>query len=292
MFGYLRPFKDELKYKYIKEYKKYYCGVCNGLKKEFGSIFSVFLNYEMVYLYIFLEGITCDKQTEECTLKCYFNPWYKSKMAINGNLLEYVCFINYYLAIRKIWDNYLDEKNILYKWLYVFLTNRKKYLEKSLKYFEVKETLEKEMDSFYAKEKEQEVCFDELAVVMGHILEDIVVYYMNQENIGTKNERELAAKLNFQLGEYIYLLDALEDYEDDLETGKYNPLFRDKTIRNSGNKKRDFEQGVIIGNLMIRKIKSLCQETKFYFHKSILTNILEISLEHEFRQIIEKNYTS
>ena len=38
MFGYLQPFKDELKYKHIKEYKKYYCSVCNGLRREFGYV--------------------------------------------------------------------------------------------------------------------------------------------------------------------------------------------------------------------------------------------------------------
>lgn len=292
MFGYLKPFKDELKYKHMKEYKQYYCGVCNGLKKEFGRVYSVFLNYEMVYLYLFIDGIVERNQTQQYILSCYFNPFYKNRVNIDINLLEYICFINYYLATEKIRDNYLDEKNILYKWLYRFLTSRKKYKTKSLKYSEVKNHLDREMEVFYRLETEQGIYFDELASSIGRILEIIVMFYLDNENIGAVEERKLAGKLSFQLGEYIYLLDALEDYEEDLQTKKFNPLFSDISICEDKNKKVGLERGILIANLMIQKIKSLNQEMNYYFHGSILTNILEISLENVLKQIVKKNLKS
>ena len=35
MFGYLRPFKDELLGKDLKKYNSYYCGLCNEIREVY-----------------------------------------------------------------------------------------------------------------------------------------------------------------------------------------------------------------------------------------------------------------
>ena len=50
MFGYIKPYKNELKMKHINEYKTCYCILCNGIRKYFGFFYTVFLNYESVLL--------------------------------------------------------------------------------------------------------------------------------------------------------------------------------------------------------------------------------------------------
>lgn len=58
MFGYLRPYKNELKLKDIKKYSAYYCALCKQIRKDYGIMWSAFLNYESVYVMLFLETIT------------------------------------------------------------------------------------------------------------------------------------------------------------------------------------------------------------------------------------------
>lgn len=288
MFGYLRPFKDELKYKDIKEYKKYYCSVCNGLKKQFGVIYAGFLNYEMVYLYLFIEGITKERNVQKYSVRCPLNPFQRFETNINIKLLDYVCFINYYLAVEKIKDNYLDEKNILYKGIHIFLTSRKKYKKKSQEYFVVKKVLDEEMELFSKLEKTPP-SFDALASAMGHLLEIIVDFFLKQENIGTVNEREKAQKVSFHLGELIYLLDALEDYYDDLKKKRYNPLIG--RTEPDGKNQKDLKRGLIMSNLMVKKIQMLSRDIKFYFHEDLLTNILEVSLRNSVKRIFCEKYS-
>lgn len=292
MFGYLKPFHDELKYKYVKEYKKYYCSVCNGLKREFGVIYSGFLNYEVVYLYLFIEGITDKSQGQEYRGRCPLNPFYKFKMNINQKILDYICFINYYLAVKKVEDNCLDEKNILYKGLYLFLTSRKKYRKKSQEYAEVKLLLDEEMNVFNNLEKESEAAFDELASSMGRVLEIIVKYYLKRENIGDEIGREQALKISFHLGELIYLLDAIEDYDDDIKKERFNPLIYLEIEDSEEKREKELRHGMMMANLMIGQIQFLNQDIKYYFHEDILRNILKESLIYSLKKATVKKLTS
>lgn len=290
MFGYLEPVKDELKYKYIKEYKKNYCSICNGLKKEFGVIYTALLNYEMVYLYLFIEGIASDRQNEEHLVKCPLNPFYKVRLNVNTRLLDYVCFINYYLAVKKIEDNYIDENSILYKVIYFFAIRKKRYKKKMEKYSIIIKLLEEKMEKFFELERDKEADFDELAVIMGQSLEAIVGFYLEQDHVGKIEERNIAREISFHLGELIYLLDALEDYDEDLKKKRFNPLCK-MTLNNQDEKrKEDLKKGVLIANLMINKIKSLKHKIKFYCHEDILNNILEDSLEDSLKKIVRKNF--
>ena len=288
MFGYLKPFQDELKYKYVKEYKKYYCSVCNGLKREFGVIYSGFLNYEVVYLYLFIEGITGKSQGYEYNGRCPLNPFYKFKMNINQKILDYVCFINYYLAIKKVEDNCLDEKNILYKGLYLFLTSRKKFRRKSQEYSEVKSLLDEEMNVFNSLEKKSGAAFDELASSMGRVLEIIVKYYLKMENIGDETERDQALKISFHLGELIYLLDAIEDYDDDIKKGIFNPLIYLEIEDSEKKREKELRHGMMMANLMIGQIQFLNRDIKYYFHEDILRNILKESLIYSLKKVTKK----
>lgn len=288
MFGYLKPFQDELKYKYVKEYKKYYCSVCNGLKREFGVIYSGFLNYEVVYLYLFIEGITDKSQGYEYSGRCPLNPFYKFKMNINQKILDYVCFINYYLVTKKVEDNCLDEKNILYKGLYLFLTSRKKFRRKSQEYSEVKSLLDEEMNVFNSLEKKSGAAFDELASSMGRVLEIIVKYYLKVENIGDETERDQASKISFHLGELIYLLDAIEDYDDDIKKGRFNPLIYLEIENSEKKREKELRHGMMMANLMIGQIQFLNRDIKYYFHEDILRNILKESLIYSLKKVTQK----
>lgn len=285
MFGYLRPFNDELKYKYIKEYKWHYCSICNGLRRKFGLFYSTFLNYEIVFLYLLIDGVIVDASTQKYDVRCPINPFYRFQRNINAELLDYVCFLNYYFALRKIEDNYRDEKKLRYRILYKFLASRKKYIEKCEEYFLIKKTLDNELEIFYSLENNFETHFDELALSMGRVLEHIVKYYLSKENVSIGPNQKQIEKISLHLGEWIYLIDALEDYNEDLSRKRFNPLFaRKKGEEKDGNKKLGF----IVANMMARNIELMSSDTRFYSHESILKNILEVSLKENLKRVCQK----
>jgi hypothetical protein len=50
MFGYVTPCKMELKIKDFEKFKAYYCGLCRTIKKNFGNLPRLALNYDMAFL--------------------------------------------------------------------------------------------------------------------------------------------------------------------------------------------------------------------------------------------------
>lgn len=55
MYGYLK-YNKQLRYYDI--YKRYYCGLCLALKKNYGLKATLYLNYEMVFIALLLSNCT------------------------------------------------------------------------------------------------------------------------------------------------------------------------------------------------------------------------------------------
>ena len=50
MFGYIKPFKAELKVKEWEAYQGIYCGLCKQLAQRYGLFARMTLNYDFVFL--------------------------------------------------------------------------------------------------------------------------------------------------------------------------------------------------------------------------------------------------
>lgn len=49
MFGYVRPYKDEMKVREYEQYKGIYCGLCRALGKEYGIFTRLTLSYDCTF---------------------------------------------------------------------------------------------------------------------------------------------------------------------------------------------------------------------------------------------------
>ena len=54
MFGYVTANEPELKVKDYHKYKAYYCGLCQSLKRQYGSAGQLTLAYDMTFVIILL----------------------------------------------------------------------------------------------------------------------------------------------------------------------------------------------------------------------------------------------
>lgn len=89
-------------------------------------------------------------------------------------------------------------------------------------------------------------------------------------------QKRVLSRMGYLLGRAIYLLDALDDIEDDRKKGRYNPFLSAAAAGESLTvmRERAVESlNMTIGELL--KTYSLCT---IYRHKPILDNILELGL--------------
>ncbi|MGN1348707.1 MAG: DUF5685 family protein [Acutalibacteraceae bacterium] len=293
MFGYLKPYKNELKLKQINEYKKAYCTVCYGLRKNIGLFSSLSLNYESVFLYVFLESLSNhSEKLNQIKFSCPINPFKKVKSSVIDQLLEYVSYINYLLVLLKLIDNYRDTKKIIYKFVFNLFSKNKRYQKLQQKYIDIDAKIRLLYDELYKLETNNSQDFDKCSATMGEVLFEIVDYYFKLQNI----ECEKAKIFARHLGMYVYLIDAYDDYEKDLKKQTYNPLYALKDLHNyctDSNANIRSNTSVLIYaevilRMMIKNMYELLEEIHFLNNIDIIDNIIRYSTIYEIMKIKQK----
>lgn len=280
MFGYLRPYKEELKLKDIKLYSAYYCALCNQIRKSYGILWTFFLTYESVYILIFLESII-NLPVETVALKCHLNPLKKGKILINQNLLEYAAFINMILIDLKFRDDEYDEKKVLKKLLKFLLEINKKYKVAETYYCNLSNEMISESEllkELESKSASLDVCADTTANMLKSIIDNFF-----QINTIDNNISKISILLNGYVGKLIYILDAYEDFECDRKKGQFNPIIFMHTPNSN-------EKEALVKTEKILRLLKLCiakeiEDIKFVKNEEIVENILTYGIEYSIDKI-------
>lgn len=217
MFGYVMPYKLELKIKDYEMFKAYYCGLCLSIKENFSNLCRLSLNYDMTFLGILLDSLSSDKNSYEVS-RCIAHPLKKKPKVINNKALNYAAFCNVALVYYKLLDDYNDDKALTKKLLSMYL---KKFIEKEN--LDLKPLL-KNMEDNLAKLTELEnsteyVSIDELSHSFADLTGFLISFYYN----GKEFQQDLYT-LGYNLGRWIYIIDAYDDLEDDLKKQKFNAI--------------------------------------------------------------------
>ena len=62
MFGYIKPYNQELKLKEIQRYSGCYCALCDQLKRDYGFLSRFILNYDVTFLLICLDYFAAEEK--------------------------------------------------------------------------------------------------------------------------------------------------------------------------------------------------------------------------------------
>lgn len=222
MFGYVTPLKDELKIKDFKRFKSYYCGLCFHIKEQFGNIPRLALNYDMAFLGLLLDALS-EKDVTATTKACIAHPTSKKPVIINNDSLYYASSINIALVYYKLIDDVQDDKNILSKISSIGLSPYTKKFPKEIKL--INEVISSKLKELYILENSKNFSYiDEISHPFGEIVGTIIKYYPNSLSNDSIELRNKLYDFGYNLGKWIYIIDALDDLEDDLTKNKFNPI--------------------------------------------------------------------
>ena len=252
MFCYVIINKGDMKFKEFDIYHAYYCGLCRLLKEKYGVTGQLTLSYDMTFVIMLLSGLyEPDTLSERC--KCIAHPFEKH-MVRRNEFTEYAADINILLSYFKCMDDWMDDRKHA-KRLYAGLL-RKGYRKVKKKYGSKVNRIEKLMQQLLRKEGEGCGDIDEMCRLFGEVMAEIMVYKEDEW-------KENLYRLGLNLGKFIYLCDAYEDVEKDLEKGRYNPFRKmygnpdfEEQCRNilvlmMSECSREFEQLPILENIEI-----------------------------------------
>ncbi|MDR0880795.1 MAG: DUF5685 family protein [Clostridioides sp.] len=219
MFGYVKINKMDLTFREYDHYKSYYCGLCKCLKRTHGEISRLSLNFDITFLIVLLSSVYRPKAniSEEI---CIVSPFKKKKILIN-EITEYAADMNVLLTYYKLEDDVIDDKDFKSKIAFnLFKGNHKSAYER---YPEKAEYMKAQLE--HLRELENEDCddIDEVSNIFGNLMGEIFAY--------RKDEYEERLRfVGFNIGKYIYTLDAYEDLDEDIAKNRYNPFKSYRTL--------------------------------------------------------------
>ena len=244
MFGYIIANKGSMSREELLRYQGYYCGLCKALEREYGQWERFGLNYDMTFLALFLSALYEPQEHTEMS-KCILHP-IKPRPITHNEYIDYAAAMTVALTYHKCLDDWNDERKLVSRKYSGIIKDS--YEKVKVKYPRQCESIENSLWQLSLVEKDKEASADDAINYAGMMLTEIFIY---KEDFWSHCLRSFG----YELGRFIYLMDAAMDYEKDFKKNNYNPLFKmnkkteeikDLLEMIIGNATRDFESLPIV----------------------------------------------
>lgn len=217
MFGYVRVRADILPAEAKAAYEEAYCGLCHTLGKEYGLVSRLFLNYDFVFLAMLLapERSVCRKECKRCLL----HPVKGRSVCLGGDWMETAAGESVILTWWKLKDTILDGKLLSRMGArFLCLLLRPAYRKAKLRYPGFDRKTDMLLRELRYLEEEKSPSIDRTADCFARLLK-AAAPKAGEEKLDRPRE-----ELLYHLGRWIYLIDAVDDLEEDKRAGGYNPV--------------------------------------------------------------------
>lgn len=278
MFGYVKTDFPNLYVKDVTLYKAMYCGLCKGIGKTCGQRGRLVLNYDLTFLSVFLHNLM-GKDVKIENQRCIIHHVRKRPVAIPDETTFRVACLNIILARYKLNDDVSDEKKG--RFMRSFLNKAYKKARKQ----------EPELDSIVKScysdlvkyEKTNGDSIDMASDPFGRMMSDIVAHILGE--IATPE----ALELSYNLGKWIYLIDALDDFDKDLKRKSFNVFVNGNPNVFSKQEfvERNKEELIMIFGTILGDIANCAKSLKYKFNHDLMDNVLLLGLKVQTKNILE-----
>ncbi len=270
MFGYVRINKMDLTFREYEHYKAYYCGLCKYLKRNHTELSRMTINYDITFLIVLLSSIY-QPSAQVFHEKCIVDPVKKKKHIIN-EITEYAASMNILLAYYKLEDDVNDEGDIKSRLLR--RAYRKSFKTAYDKYPQKADFIKACLGELRSLEDDQSTSIDQTSNCFARLLEEIFDYKDDEY-------RDRLRKVGFNIGKYIYIMDAYEDLDQDLQKGRYNPFSSYKDDREGLKVRVD----KLIG-MTLARLEEAILDLDIKVNKSIIDNIIYSGVYLRYKGLI------
>ena len=227
MFGYVKVDRANLLGKEYDTYKSIYCALCKQLGKDY-SVFSRFiLSYDCTFYAMLIMSLAEDDPTFY-SARCRFNPLKKCAYAqTDSKALSLAAALSVSSAYYKLRDNLIDSpwyKRIGYRLVQPFFASWRRKCEK--KYPQINEIVRTMLEEQIKVENDPACHLDMAADPTAKMLSAVCGLIPDEVKLRTKTDpgkvKRILSTFGYFFGRWIYLIDAADDYEDDVKHGNFN----------------------------------------------------------------------
>ena len=277
MFGLVRAYKPEMKFKEYETYKAIYCTLCKRIGQKYGILTRLTLSYDMVFMIMLGMSVEDDCPCYEVK-RCTSNPLKKCTYCKESNaVIDYCSAVMLLLSNAKIKDNIEDFnfiKRILWRFIKTCYSSGVKKAEKE--YPQVKSIVDEYFVSQINAEKQFkgiDASAEPTSLALSKLFEG-----MSNDTLDAR----VFNQIGYLLGKWIYIADAVLDYEKDKKNKSFNP-FSDinsfDEVKEKANPLLNTCEVHIANDFALLEIKK---------YKSILENIIFFGFDEVKRNIFKE----
>ena len=276
MFGYIQP---DIPYLYFKDatlYKALYCGLCKSIGRSCGQTARFGLSYDMTFLSALLHNIKNTDVTIE-KQRCAANIFTRRPMALDDGITKTVACLNTLLTYYKLTDDILDEhKGRISRAFF-----KRGYKKAKALHPDAAEIVKARMAELFELEKAECASLDMAADPFGLMIADLSDYCLGE------SATEYTRKLFYGVGKWVYLIDALDDYDKDVKKKNYNPFvsaYKAPTKDEMLAKNRE-EVDFVFKSVFAENAECL-KNIRFYFNTDLTDNIILRGMPASTRKVM------
>lgn len=243
MFGYTFPIEHTMSSEDLAAYRAYYCETCHQLRDGYGVMSTVIVSYEMTFANIILNSVL-----EEGVIRDHPN---NGKLCVfkhsdaHTELLRSLAAYTILVANNGLIDDKVDGPSLKSNLALLWLNRSIEHARKDFPDYD--ELIMKGYDLL--REKEEAGCRDPLE--MGKASAASMIWVL-RKMIGDRWTQDLE-DLFEGMGIWVYVMDALEDLDDDFKEKQYNPFLAGCTDFTTGKEyisKHVYEVSGIINTIV------------------------------------------
>ena len=282
MFGYVIPDKPNLFIKDYYAFKAFYCGLCKATGKRAGTFMRLTTNYDSTILNIFVHNVV-NKSVELSEQRCILHPFSKKTMIVYDDLTLSVADINVLLLYYKVCDNILDKDDPLKNKSFRRFMKRS-YKKAAKRHPYADKVISRYYDELRQKESESCESIDCVSDSFASMLREVGAYLCDNHSYEVET-------VFYCLGKWIYLIDALDDLDEDYKKLRYNPWiahFNDFTNANEFiEKHRENIESAL--NQVINLLIECYDKLDMPVQEGVLTNTFYYGLKMQTEKILRRD---
>ena len=227
MLGYVKTQASELRVREHTFYRALYCGLCKRMGKCTGNCSRMTLSYDFVFLAALRLSVTGETPTLK-KQRCLLHPFHKRPTVQACDALDFCADASALLSYHKLTDDLCDERGL--KKLRAVLARPllSGAYKKAKRRHPALDSVISERLAQIARMETGDVAFegaDAIAEQFGKLMEAVF-----SEGL-TDTDARIAGTIGRSVGHWIYLIDAADDFDEDLKKDRFNPyrkLFGDE----------------------------------------------------------------
>lgn len=276
MFGYISPDRPYLFIKDETLYKALYCGVCRSISSECGQLSRTALTYDIAFMSALVHNIR-GEDVKIVKRRCPVHPLRSRPMTEKDEITSVLACANTALAYFKLSDDKAD-KDARGALRFLYNGGYKRVVKKHPR---ITEIVSEQMRSQAELEKAGCSVIDMACEPTALMMQQLSRYVLGE------HATEHTDALMYAIGKWVYLIDALDDYDKDVKKGRYNVLYLnygEKTLQAAVNKGKN--ELFFIFDSLFADMRQHLSAIKFHFNHDLTDNIILRGIPLKTRQVM------